>query len=392
MTANSIPIRLALCSAAIFAVMGLQLPFWPVWLRDHGVSPEGIGVLVAMGYFIRAIAGPSVSILADRIGDRRVPLIGVSTLFTLAFALFLFTDSFWPILIVSIFSYAGAAPMVPLKESLTMGYVALKGYDYGRIRLWGSIAFVAMTLVGGLVMSRFGSTGILWGTIALGGLVILAAWALPPDPRHGEATARAPLRLREVWALVRQPTFLVFMAAVSLTMSSHAIYYAFGTLNWQSLGYSDNFIGFLWALGVVAEIILFAFSTRVLKRVPPLMLIAGAGLMAIVRWVLTAFDPVWWALLPIQCLHAFTFGALHLGAMHYIARYVPVQVGASAMGLLAATSGGLAIGLVMIAAGPLYESVGAFAYLAMAVLGLGGLCFALLLRQLHAHDSPAQIS
>ncbi len=386
MIKDSIPLRLAFCSAAIFSVMGLQLPFWPVWLRDHGVTAEGIGVLVAMGYFIRAIAGPTVSILADRIGDRRVPLIAAASLFTLAFVAFLFTGSFWPILLVSVFAYAGAAPMVPLKESLTMGYVALKGYDYGRIRLWGSLAFVLMTIVGGWIMTHFGSGGILWGSILLGGVIIGAAWLLPADPRKGEAAGN-PLRLSTVWALVRQPTFLVFMGAVSMTMSSHAVYYAFGTLNWQSLGYSDSFIGFLWALGVIAEIILFLFSARVLKRVPPLILIPLAGGVAVLRWIITAFNPIWWILIAVQCLHAFTFGALHLGAMHYISRYVPMQVGASAMGLLAATSGGLVIGLVMMGAGPLYEGVGPNAYFAMAGLGALGLGLALLLRHLHASDA-----
>lgn len=388
MVKDSIPLRLAFCSAAIFAVMGLQLPFWPVWLRDHGVSAEGIGFLVAMGYFVRAIVGPGVSILADRIGDRRIPLIAVASLFTVSFAAFLFTDSFWPILVVSVFAYAGAAPMVPLKESMTMGFVALKGYDYGRIRLWGSLAFVAMTIVGGWIMTHFGSSGILWGSIALGGLIVAAAWMLPADPRKGEAAGN-PLRFAAVWALARKTSFLVFMGAVSLTMASHAVYYAFGTLNWQSLGYSDSFIGFLWALGVIAEIVLFAFSTRVLKRVPPLVLIPLAGAAAILRWIITAFNPAWWMLIVVQCLHAFTFGALHLGAMHYISRYVPVQVGASAMGLLAATSGGLVIGMVMMGAGPLYEAAGAYAYFAMAGLGALGLGFALLLQHLHRLDASS---
>lgn len=392
MNAIPIPVRLSLCSAAVFAVMGLQLPFWPVWLEDHNVTPDGIGLLVALGYFTRVAVGPGISILADRIGDRRKPLIVSAILMLSAYLAFTLTGSFWSILVVSLIAYVGAAPMVPLKESIVMGYVSLKGYDYGRIRLWGSLAFVAMTLAGGAILGAFGTDGILTALIALCAVMVVAAIAVPADPRHGEEGDGTPMRLSAVWKLMTTPTFLTFLAAIAITQAAHAVYYAFGTLNWQRLGYSDTYIGFLWALGVLAEIVLFAFSARVMKRIPALVLIPIAGAAAVVRWALTALEPHWMLLVPLQCLHAFTFGALHLGAMHYIGRYVPSQVSGTAMGILAAVSGGLGIGLATIAAGPLYAAFHSSAYFAMAVLGGAGFVFAALLNLQHKGEDEGQIS
>ncbi len=83
----------------------------------------------------------------------------------------------------------------------------------------------------------------------------------------------------------------------------------------------------MWAISVLAEVLLFAFARKVLKRVSPVHLLLAGGLAAIVRWVSMSFDPPLAALVGLQVLHAFTFGATHLGAMHFIADAVPAAGG-----------------------------------------------------------------
>ena len=76
------------------------------------------------------------------------------------------------------------------------------------------------------------------------------------------AAAFDRISLADAVKLAHSPTFLLFLLAASTIQASHALYYTFGTLHWRAQGFADGTIGALWALGVVAEIGLFAVSGR----------------------------------------------------------------------------------------------------------------------------------
>jgi PPP family 3-phenylpropionic acid transporter len=157
-----------------------------------------------------------------------------------------------------------------------------------------------------------------------------------------------------------------------MIQGSHAVYYAFGTLHWQAAGYSDDVIGALWAEGVVAEIVLFAFGGPLVRRLGPARLLALGGMAGTVRWLVLGLTDALPALVSVQALHAFTFGAAHLGAIHFIARAMPPALSATAQSLYSAVVMGLGTGLMLVASGPLYAALAGAAYLAMAAAALVG--------------------
>ncbi len=175
--------------------------------------------------------------------------------------------------------------------------------------------------------------------------------------------------------------FWIFILAASALQASHQVYYGFGTLYWRSLGLSDTTIGWLWAEGVLAEILLFWQGRRLLARLGPLGLMVLGGVAGILRWSLAGALTWLPFIAALQLLHAFTFGASHLGAMHFLSRAVPISAAASAQSLYAALSSGLGSGLVMVVAGALYAAYGGAAYSFMAVLSAAGLVGAVALRR-----------
>jgi PPP family 3-phenylpropionic acid transporter len=175
--------------------------------------------------------------------------------------------------------------------------------------------------------------------------------------------------------------FLIFVLSAAALQSSHQLYYGFGTLIWRQYGLSDSVIGVLWAEGVVAEIVLFWYSAALVARVGPLGLMMLGGAAGLVRWILMGIVPGLAAAAVLQLLHAATFGASHLGAMHFLSRNVPPDAAASAQSLYSALSAGFGSGLVMLAAGTLYTAWGGGAYVAMALLSGLGLIGALWLRR-----------
>ena len=160
--------------------------------------------------------------------------------------------------------------------------------------------------------------------------------------------------------------------ATTAIHGAHAVFYGFSTLHWLAAGLSEWVIGLLWAGGVVAEVILFACNAPLLRRIGPVGLLGAAAAAGVVRWAVLALTTEVWVLALAQCLHALTFGAMHLGAMVFIARTVPASSANTAQALFAATTNGLGLGAGLLLAGLLYAAWGADAYwVCAAVSGLG---------------------
>jgi PPP family 3-phenylpropionic acid transporter len=242
-----------------------------------------------------------------------------------------------------------------------MAAVAERGFDYGRLRLWGSLAFILGVLGVGDLLTRLTPDAVLYGVMAGLVLVLLAGRLLPPVDRPRDRAGRAPLS-----ALLGQRRFLLFLAIGSLLQASHAVYYSFSAVHWQAAGLSPAAVGWLWSEGVIAEVLLFAAGAWLLARLGPIGLLALAAVAGVVRWGVLAGTTDLAPLIAVQALHAFTFGAAHLGAMHYIARSAPPGLQATAQGVYAGTSGGIVMGATMLGAGWLYDLTAGGAFLAMA--------------------------
>ena len=366
-------LRLSLFYGAFFLGLGIFVPFFPVWLKEQGLDAAQISMVLACQMAVRIGSGPLFAFLADRLGDRRF-LVSVLSVAALAcMALLAAVSGFPAILLLAVAMAVVWTPIMPLIESLAVRESEAGGADYGRTRLWGSLTFIVGSVGGGYALTFTGPQLIIWFLTGAYLLMAIASFLLPAE-RGGRDPAAHGLRFSGVLALLRHPVFFAFLCSASLIQASHALYYGFGTIHWQEIGIADDVIGGLWAIGVIAEVVLFTFSRRALALAGPLGLVTLGGGAAVVRWCLTAFDPgVAWLVL-IQVGHALTFGATHLGAMHFIARAAPARYHATVQGIHAAVAGGVVMAVVMSGSGALYASYGANSYLAMGVLGgLGGL-------------------
>lgn len=377
--------RVSIFFAAIFLLIGCHLPYFPVWLDWRGLDAEEIGIILAAPLAVRVFLTPLVAFSADRLANRRIMLVLLAWGALACFGLLTVAHGFWAILTVAMIAAVFWTSIMPLTEAIAMEGVRREGYDYGRMRLWGSLTFIAMSFGGGVVLERWGAPSALWMMIAAAGGIVLAAHMLPAPQGKGrlrKITAVPNIDAGDAVRLIRSRVFLLFLAATGAVQGAHAIYYAFGTLHWQSLGISSGVIGLLWAIGVAAEILLFLFSRRVLERVSPLSLIVLAGLASGVRWSVTALTPPIWLLIPIQVLHGLTFGAAHLGAVHFVSHSVPDAGLGTAQGLYASVTAGIAMGGAIALAGPLYKVLGGEAYLVMAALGVAGAGVAMMVRRM----------
>jgi PPP family 3-phenylpropionic acid transporter len=361
--------RLAAFYAALFAALGVQLPFLPLWLAAKGLGAGAIGIALAIPMVVRVIAIPLATHGADRHEALRATMIVAAGMAALGYGLLAFAHGAAAIMATFALASAFYTPIMPLADAYAMRGLRLLGRAYGPVRLWGSVAFIVTSFGAGALLDVMAARDLIWLVVAGMAVTALAACALMPlAPVQEEARAAT---VSSASSLLRDWSFLAVATGASLIHASHAAYYGFSALAWRQAGLDGATIGALWALGVVAEIALFAVSGRLPVDPIKLLLLGAAG--AAIRWGVMAFDPPW-ALLPVlQCLHALSFGAAHLGALGFVARSAPAGLGATAQGYFA-----VALGLVMAMAlglsGFLYARWGSLAYGAMALAAiLGGL-------------------
>ena len=397
--AKAARLRFALAQAAPSAVGGFYLPFFPVWLAAQGLSAGEISAALAAAMLARVVVGPAAGIVADALGDRRAVAIVCALMAALGFGLMALLGPHYglpvilPLMLLAVPLNSATGPIV---EAVTARGALDYRFDYARVRLWGSIAFIAANAAAGWAVGIAGPQSIAW---IVAGLLVVCALAYIPMPRllsdHRETRRswrRALARTAsEARVLLRQPVFLIFLATVTAAQTAHAVMYTFSTLIFRSFGYSDPFIGILWGSGVVAEVILFALAARLVRQVDaPLLIALGVSLGAI-RWTFMSFDVGPVALLALQVFHAGSFALVHLGTMRFLNVAVPVRLAATGQSLFAVTAYGLGMGLVTYVSGQLYEAVGPRAYLLMAALSLVSLVLTLFLgrswsgRNLFAH-------
>jgi MFS transporter, PPP family, 3-phenylpropionic acid transporter len=358
--------RLALFYAAVFAAWGLHMPFFPLWLEAKGLSAGAIGIVLAAPMLARLAALPLATRLADRAGAPRATLVAAALAGAAAQAVLGLADGFAVILVVAVLAAILGAPVLPLGDAYGLKGLASRGLSYGPVRLWGSVAFIAANLGGGLLLGVLAPADLIWpiaAAFAAMALSTLGLRPLPSEPAAARPAAAMPLR---------RPGFLLVALAAGLVQASHAVYYGFSSLDWTARGLGGPAIGALWALGVGAEIALFAFSGRLALGPIPWILLGAAG--ALVRWAAMALDPPPPVQAGLQLLHALSFGATHLGAMQYLAAAAPAGGRATAQGDVAVVVGLMTAGATLLA-GALYGRYGSAAYGTMAALaGAGAVC------------------
>ncbi len=373
--ARAVAFRLAAIYGAIFFIVGIQTAYLPTWLLGRGLDATGIAMVLSLPMLVRVATTPLITFAADRFRRPRQTVVILAWGVLASACVLLQVRGFWPILLTMIVFATFWTAIMPLTEALAMRGVRAYGLDYGRMRLWGSLTFIAAGLLGGWTLGRYGAWPIVPLMIAASAALVLAATVTAisafPDQQestNGPATASTGIEWQDVGMLLRTRAFFLLLLVSGLGQATHAVYYAFGTIHWQAIGLPATSIGVLWSIGVIAEIGLFAVSGWVSARVSSAWLLVIGAAAGVLRWPLVALDPPFAMLCLIQVLHGLTFGAVHLGAIHLISQLAGEDRASTAQGLHATFAAGIFMAAAFAASGPLYRAFGGGAYLAMALV------------------------
>ncbi|ACK49918.1 major facilitator superfamily MFS_1 [Methylocella silvestris BL2] len=372
---------LSIFAGLLFLPLGLHLPYFPVWLAARGLTAEEIAAAIATPLIARVIATPLIAAFADKRGVGLAVTACALTVFATYCAL-RFGSGFALIFAGAVLVSVAMGSMPALADALTLSEIRRAETDgrppiaYGHIRVWTSIGVLATMLASAAIVEALPGEQIIVALILLSlpsvGAALFAAIRMNRAHLYAGATAG---RLTADSARLRLA--LLTIAAAALIQASHAEVYAFGTIQWRAAGLSPGAIGAAWAVGVGAEILIFLLAARHFRSersAVPLLLLGAAG--AALRWTAMSFAPGAEAVIALQTLHAFSFGATTCGSVLLLGALASPTHRARMQGWLAA-AGALSLAAATYGSGWLTARFGDEAYLAMAALAVTGGAIAL---------------
>ncbi|WP_075288920.1 MFS transporter [Pararhizobium arenae] len=362
--------RIALLFCAPLIVNGFAMPFFPIWLHTLSLTDFEIGIILSVPMFVRVFTAPLAGALADRIGERSKVLIWSAVLSLLtALALFV-SHAFWFVLIIYALQGAVYSPYVPIVEAIALTGVRRWGFDYARMRVWGSIAFIGATMLGGEMMGWFGD-GMVIPAMAGGFALMVATTFFAPKVGRPRRPSTLTTLTEAPPKTLQKLDLQLLLIGVTLVNGSHAMLFAFSAIYWQNIGLSGTQIGLLWSAGVAAEVIMFACAKPIIRRISIwTMIFSGCGL-AVVRWLLFPMDLGFGGYFMLQCFHAFTYAIMHTGMQNKLVERVPEELEASAQGLYFFYTG-IFTAIFTFASGYLYAWYGVDGFYAMSAVAFVG--------------------
>jgi PPP family 3-phenylpropionic acid transporter len=338
-----------------FASLGALIPYWGLYLKSLHFSVVEIGELVAIIMATKIVAPYIWGWIADRSGRRMHVVRIASLLATLAFAgVFVWQGYWWMALVLTVFSFFWNAAL-PQFEATTLNHLGNETDRYSSIRLWGSIGFIIAVAGLGALFDRAGTGSLPLVLVGLFACIWLASLLVPEKASGHLPMDHAPLR-----QVLREPAVFSLLVVCFLIQASHGPYYTFYSLYMSAHGYSESFIGQLWALGVLAEIVVFLRMHRWLPRYGARNLMLATAALTTLRWLLVAgFADREWVMVAAQTLHAASFGVYHAVSIHLVHRLFRGAHQGRGQALYSSISFGAGGAVGSLVAGYLWEGVGA---------------------------------
>ena len=289
-----------------FASLGALIPYWSLYLKSLGYNAQAIGVLMAIIPATKIFAPYLWGWVADH---TRHPITFIRLANLLAVVTFtgvlVNSDFLWLAMVLFIFSFFWNSSL-PLFEAMTLNHLGDDQHKYSVVRLWGSLGFIMMVV---LLGEYYDITSIDRAPMVIVVLLagILLASLIVPERLSRQHEDQVP-----ILHVIRQPVVMAFLLVCFLMLVSHGPYYTFYSIYLENHGYSRGMIGLLWAIGVMAEVIVFLMMHRLLLSVDMRKLLLVSFALTALRWLLIGiFVDNLSVLFFAQLFHAFSFGVFH---------------------------------------------------------------------------------
>lgn len=294
-----------------FSALGVLVPYWGLYLKSLNFDARQIGELIAIIMATKIVAPYIWGWISDHTGKGMMIVRLASVLSCFIFALIFIDQSYrWLAFVMLSFSFFWNAAL-PQFEATTMNFLGADEHNYSKIRVWGSLGFVAAVVVMGLMLEHYSISIVPLVLLILYALLMFSSFIVPANCR-----VQAEHDQGSILQVVKQPHVIALLLICFFAQLSHGPYYTFFSIYLEDHEYQSSMIGALWALGVIAEVVVFLYIHRWLPRFGHGRLLLVALLLTTVRWLLIAYAVEYASVIIFaQLLHAASFGVFHAVAI-----------------------------------------------------------------------------
>lgn len=300
-----------------FLVTGTFLPFWMVYLTSvKNLSVLEASSIFSMLFIARVISGIFLSPYLIKKYNIDITLklsVGIGLILAVSYG---FTNEKIVLGLIT-FLFGMIYFMVsPLVEGLASLFLREENIDYGKARTYGSLGFTVIGIIIGGILSYVGNEALYYILIFLVALYLVFMF-LPQPKLVKNLSFEEPKMKKEKESLyswvLKDRNAILLIITVFLYQLSHTAYNNYNALYLESMNISAKWLsGVILNVSVIAEIIFFIFSKRLVKRIKPKNLMIFAGVCAIIRWGALAMFHNIYVFTIMQTFHAITFAVAHI--------------------------------------------------------------------------------
>lgn len=350
-----LPWRLSSFYFFYYATVGAFMPYWAPYLAARGFNEAQMGIAFALMGCVRAVVPLAWGWYADHHGKRIGLIRAASVSALLLFMTIPFVPGvFWVGAMMVAYTLFWHA-LLPQFEGVALSHLASSGGDYTRVRLWGSVGFIVAVLGLGGVLAHTGPLALPWLVAVFWVGMAISTWLVPESP---SLPSSHTVVTRSIFHVMRDPGVIALLLVCFCSQLSYAPYYNFFTLFIERHGHPPQLIGMLWALAVLAEIVMFFYAGRIIARWGARRLLIVAMAATMLRWSLTAGCADSLAMLVLlQLGHALSFAAYHAVAMRYVQKMFPGALQGRGQAIYGAAAYGIGGSIGSVASGFLWQAL-----------------------------------
>ncbi|WP_314084192.1 MFS transporter [uncultured Gemella sp.] len=299
-----------------YLVTGTFLPFWMVYLTSvKNLSVLEASSVFSMLFIARVISGLFLTPYLIKKYNFDIALklsVGVGLILAISYE---FTNEKLLLGLIT-FLFGMIYFMVnPLVEGLASLFLREENIDYGKARTYGSLGYTVIGIFIGGILSYVGNGALYYILIILIGIFFIFMFL--PQPKLvkninlDDSSSHSNENLY-AWVL-KDKNAILLIITIFLYQLSHTAYNNYNALYLESMNISAKWLsGVILNVSVIAEIIFFIFSRRLVKRIKPKSLLIFAGVGAVVRWAALAMFQNIYIFTVMQTFHAITFAVAHI--------------------------------------------------------------------------------
>jgi PPP family 3-phenylpropionic acid transporter len=280
---------------------------------------------------------------------------------------YFFTTDFWAMLVITVFYGVFYSPIISFLEAFAMDVLGSQKKSYGKLRAWGTMAFITTVIVLGRIIDLYSIEIIIVLIFSVSIAQAVISTKIPDIQIKKQTSFSVNAKV------LVTPRFIVFLFCAFLMLVSHGTYYGFYSIHLENLGYGNTFIGISWALASVAEILVMINSDSIFKRFSIDNVLVFSFMVAALRWfgLFFAVSPA--ALLLLQIFHAVTYGTFHVASILYIDSLTPDETKTFGQAVNNAITYGLGLMVGFFINGYLFETIGLFKlFMISSLIALSG--------------------